>query len=74
MEHKEESKPPSPYVECGKIPKAKFVKDKSDMEDIEVRGECSEDPDIARLKKKVGRNMWKELTNGYLSLDFNLEN
>ena len=49
MEHKEESKPPSPYVECGKIPKAKFVKDKSDMEDIEVRGECSEDKDIERL-------------------------
>ena len=39
-EEEKESDSPTPYVECGRNPKVKFVETEQDMEDVEVRSKC----------------------------------
>jgi hypothetical protein len=68
-EDDKESDTPSPYVICGRNPKVKYVEDKTDMENIEVRSKCAEDKDILRLKKKNRRSLWNEFKKGYLYVD-----
>ena len=68
-DNEEESDTPSPFVECGRNPKVKYVEDKTDMENIEVRSNCEEDKDILRLKKKNRRSLWNEFKKGYLYVD-----
>ena len=65
---------PSPYVECGNPPKVKYVTDKSEMEDIEVKTKCEEDPEIERIYKNVNRNMWDEVKQGFVDIDLILGN
>ena len=70
----DESDTPSPFVECGRNPKVRYVEDKTDMENIEVRSKCIDDPEIADLKVKTGRSLWDEFKKGHLTLDLNYEN
>lgn len=73
-EEEEVSDSPTPYVECGRNPKVKFVEDKTDMDDIEINSSCEEDNNIPKIRKKVSRSLWDEFKKGYLSVDFNLVN
>lgn len=73
-EEEEESGTPSPYLECGRNPKVKYVENKSDMNNIDVRSKCSEDEEIPRIQKKVSRSLWNEFKKGYLTVDLNLVN
>ena len=64
----------SPYVICGSNPIVKYVKDETDIKNIEIRTKCKKDKEIHRIKKKVKRSLWNEFKKGYLSVDLNLAN
>ena len=57
-----------------KLSTIKYVEDKTDMENIEVRSKCIDDPEIADLKIKTGRSLWNEFKKGHLTLDLNYVN
>ena len=73
-EDEEESDSPSPYVICGRNPLVKYVDDKTDMDDIEVRTTCNEDIQIPKIRKIVSRSLWDEFKKGNLTVDLNLVN
>ena len=73
-DEEEESDSPSPYVICGRNPVVKYVDDKTDMDDIEVRSTCNEDTEIPKIRKNVSRSLWNEFKKGHLTVDLNLVN
>ena len=64
---------PSPYGNVEKS-KVKYVTNKEEMEDIEVRGKCENDNEISKLDEKVNRSLWNEFKKGYLTLDLKVVN
>ena len=68
---------PDPYIECGKNPIIKNLRNNltlDDIENIEINTDCKEDEEIKKLRQKNKRNLWNEFKKGYLSLDLKLTN